>query len=137
MQRGGWVAQDYQRRKNNPYFLPGTLYQRVLAVIRDYERERSEMVDMLYSIPKKDMAEVSKSNGDCKPTERKAIILSFYKNDIDAVVLALEKLPAEYRQGVFRNIVYRERFSDIAAYRTWIRQKQKFVFEVAKNLNLI
>ena len=131
------MAQDYQRRKNNPYFLPGTLYQRVLAVIRDYERERSEMIDMLYSIPNKDMTEVSKSNGNGKPTERKAIILSFYKNDIDAVVSALEKLPIEYRQGVFKNIVYRERFSDIAAYRTWIRQKQRFVYEVAKNLNLV
>ena len=128
---------DYQRKKNNPYFLPNTLYKRVLAVIRDYDRQRSEIVDILYSLPEKDMTEVPIDNGTGRPTEKKAIKLSLYQNDVDAVVSALEKLPIEYRQGVFKNIVYRERFSDIAAYRTWIRQKQRFVYEVAKNLNLV
>lgn len=131
------MALDYQRKKNNPYFLPNTLYKRVLAVIRDYDRQRSEIVDILYSLPEKDMTEVPIDNGTGRPTEKKAIKLSLYQNDVDAVTSALEKIPEEYRNGVFRNILYGERFNDTAAYRTWIRNKQKFVFEVAKNLYLI
>lgn len=33
---------DYQRRKNNKYYLPKSVYHRTLWVIRDYERMKKK-----------------------------------------------------------------------------------------------
>ncbi len=127
---------EYQRTKNNPYYLPDTLYKRVIAVIRDYNRQRAEIIEVLYSVPDIENSEISKS-GTGKPTEKKADRLWYNQNDVEAVVNGLSSIPEEYQEGVFRNIIYNEKFNNTASYRTWIRQKQRFIYEVAKNLHLI
>ena len=127
---------DYQRKVNNPYYLPKTLYRRVLSVIRDYDRQVTEIQDVLYGTADRDGVTVA--GGRCpKPTESAAIRLAQYENDTEAVEQALAQLPEEYRKGVFRNIVYGDKFPLTAHYNTWWRWKQKFVWYVAKNLYLI
>ena len=126
---------DYQRKTNNPYHLPKTLYRRVLSVIRDYDRQRQEINNILYGTPDRDdIAVAGGLPGD--PTENRAIRLSQYQNDIEAVEKALKKIPEEYRKAVFNNIKYGERFPDTASYRTWLRWRQRFVWYVAEKLNL-
>lgn len=126
---------NYQRKKNNPYFLPNTLYHRVMSVIRDYDRQIEEVDDILFGTAHSD---VTVSGGIAgKPTEAMAIRLSKYARDIDAVEKALEKIPYEYQQGVFDNVRYGKRFPDTAHYNTWLRWKQRFIFLVAQNLNLV
>lgn len=130
------MGADYQRRKNNKYYLPKTLYRRVLSVIRDYERQKEEISDILFGTSDKDGTAVSGGVAG-KPTEDMAIRLDKYRRDTEAVEQGLFKIPEEYRKGVYRNIVYRERFPETAAYRTWLRWKQKYVWYVAKRLNLV
>ena len=127
---------DYQRKKNNPYYLPKTLYRRVLSVIRDYERQKEEINDILYGTSDRDGTVVSGGIAG-KPTENMAIRLDKYRKDTEAVEQGLFKIPEEYRKGVYRNIVYRERFPDIATYRTWLRWRQRYVWNVASRLNLV
>lgn len=127
---------DYQKKKNNPYYLPRTLYRRVLSVIRDYDRQKREINDILYGTAERDgIAVAGGKTGN--PTENAAIRLAQYENDIEAVEQALAQLPEEYRKGVFNNIRLGERFPDEAHYVTWWRWKQRFVWCVAKNLNLL
>lgn len=45
---------DYQRKLNNSWHLPRTLYRRVLAVIRDYDRQREEINNILYGTAEHD-----------------------------------------------------------------------------------
>ena len=45
---------NYQRQKNNPYKLPHNLYMRMLYLVRDYERIRSEREDILAASPAPD-----------------------------------------------------------------------------------
>lgn len=127
--------QDYQRKKNNPYFLPRTLYRRVVSVIRDYDRQIEEIDDILFGTSHSDVVVSGGIAG--KPTEEMVIRLSKYERDTSAVERALDKIPYEYQQGVFDNIRYGKRFPDTAHYNTWIRWKQRFIYLVAQNLNLV
>lgn len=136
MEEGERVGSDYQRRKNNPYYLPRTLYRRVLSVIRDYERQKKEINDILFGTAERDGVAVA-GGMPGKPTENIAIRLSQYENDVEAVESALHKIPFEYREGIFRNIVRRERFPETAHYNTWLTWRQRYIWHVAKGLNLI
>ena len=127
---------DYQRKKNNPYYLPKTLYRRVLAVIRDYDRQREEINDVLFGTADRDGIAVA-GGMPGKPTENAAVRLAQYENDTEAVEQALVHIPEEYRKAVFDNIRYGERFPDTAHRSTWFRWKRKFVWCVAKKLKLV
>jgi hypothetical protein len=126
---------DYQRKKNNPYFLPKTLYRRVMSVIRDYDRQIEEIDNIIFGTSHSDVVVSGGIAG--KPTEEMVIRLSKYERDTSAVERALDKIPQEYRQGVFDNIRYGKRFPEGAAYRTWLRWKQKFIYLTAINLELV
>lgn len=126
---------DYQRKKNNKYFLPKTLYRRVLAVIRDYDRVKGEVDNILFGTPDKDIVSFGGIPG--KPTEEAAIRLAQYENDLEAIDKALELIPQEYKKAVFRNIVYGERFPDVAHYNTWLKWRQRFIYYCAQNLKLV
>lgn len=125
---------DYQRKLKNPYRLPKTLYRRVLAVVRDYERQRKEINDILYGTNEHDGIS---SGIPSKPTESAAIRLLQYQTDVDAVEQALETVPKEYQRGVFDNICFGDKFPLNADISTWARWKAKFIYEVAKNINLV
>lgn len=125
---------DYQRQKNNQYYLPPTLYRRVLAVVRDYDRQRNEIDEILYSTPIHDSVS---SGAPSKPTESTAIRILRYQADVDAVENALEAIPAEYQSGVMDNIRYGYKFPPVAHYNTWLKWKQRFIYAVAKNLDLV
>lgn len=125
---------DYQRKLNNPYRLPRTLYRRVLAVIRDYDRQLEEVNNILYGTPEHNGV----SRGiPSKPTESAAVRMMRYTSDVDAVEKALEIIPEEYRKGVLNNIRYGDKFPFTADMSTWARWKARFVYEVGKNINLI
>ena len=125
---------DYQRQKNNPYLLPKTLYRRVLAVIRDYDRQKDEIDDILFGTGEHDSSGGGRVG---KPVEGAAIRLLQYSGDVEAVEKALDVIPEEYRRAVLDNIRYGNYFPDNAAYRTWLRYRQRFIYEVAKRLNLV
>ncbi len=129
------MASDYQCQKSNPFYLESSLYRRVLAVIRDYPRQQNEVISILYDTPEKEVS--VRSSNSARPTEGMALRLALNRNDLEAVTGALEALPEEYQDGVFKNVVYGERFPKTASYRTWLRQKQRFIYQVARNLNLI
>lgn len=127
---------DYQRKRNNPYYLPKTLYHRVIAVIRDYDRQCEEIDNVLYGTADHDGVTVA-GGMPGKPTESAALRLAQYENDTEAVEQALIQIPEEYRKEVFDNIRVGERFPNTAHRSTWFRWKRKFVWYVAENLNLV
>lgn len=127
---------DYQPKKQNQYYLPHTLYRRVLALVRDYPRLVREREDMIYESPE---GTGGGRGGVGRPTENKALRIATMDDDIRAIERALEKLPREYRQGVLDNILFGTRQADLsyAAERTWQRWKSRFLWHVAKNRHLL
>lgn len=123
---------NYQRQKNNPYKLPHNLYMRMLYLVRDYERIRSEREDILHSSPAPDGIP---HTGTGNPTEHKAIKLAMTGESCKAVEKALAAVPNEYRRGVWNNICYYSPYPTDAGEATYKRWRCRFIYEVARNLH--
>lgn len=127
---------DYQPHKNNPYWLEPTIYRRVLAVVRDYDRMVRDYNEIIHETAAGDGQPGSNTPGD--PVARKAERLDRLWKDIRAVEMALIRIPPEYRDGVLRNIKYGGWPIDVPANRkTWSKWRCRFLFFAAKNMNLL
>ena len=125
---------NYQRQKNNPYKLPHNLYMRMLYLVRDYERLKSERSDIINASPPQDGTPHS---GIGNPTESKGIKLAELRDSCTAIDDALAKVPPEYRRGVWNNICYQCPYPYDASEATYKRWRCRFIWQVAKNLHEI
>lgn len=127
---------DYQRKRGNPYILPRNLYRQVIYQIKDYDRlclEYEEIIEASRVLP--DGQPKGNLTGD--PTFAVAVKLAGISVRIEAIEKAMNEIPAEYRKGVWNNIIKEKSFPLDADRATYYRQKGKFVWNVAKKLNLI
>lgn len=125
---------NYQRQKNNPYKLPHNLYMRMLYLVRDYERIKSERVDILHSSPVHDGQPHS---GIGNPTEIKGIKLAVLNDECRAVEKALQTIPDEYRKGILDNICYGALYPYTAHRNTYSYWRSKLLYSIAQNLNML
>ena len=130
---------DYQPTKNNPYVLPGTLYKKVLHIIRDYPRMKDEYHEILHGGIGVTLSHTGSQGSGKKTssTERTAIRLSGIGSDMQAVEQALFLVPQEYRDGVMDNVVHGMRFPETAGRSTYWRWRQKFMYFVADNMRYV
>lgn len=130
---------DYQK-KHNGQRMPQSLYRKVLAIVRDYDRQVSAINDVYYGTPNSNSGG---RYGHGSPTESKAIKIIAMQKEVDAVNKALKTIPPEYRMPIFDNIRYgykREEWvmkKDLAHRSTWSRWRMEFLWNVAENLSLI
>ena len=126
---------DYNPKKGK-YILPAPVYFQVIWQIRGY---------YLY----KDMADAiideSPGMGDGMPhgspspdgVFNKAVRRMKYTAITDLIDSELEKIPSEYRQGVWNNIVYRTAFPIDAGRATYAKYKSRFIYQIAEGEGLI
>lgn len=126
---------NYQPQKENPYRLPHNVYMQCLYAVRDYDRLKHEMDDVLYASPLSDGQPRGSDTTDT--TANKAVRLEELSKRCGAIEQALVKIPAEYRRGVSENILYRCPYPRDAGEATYRRWRYKFVYCVAKNLKLV
>lgn len=125
---------DYYPKK---HILPRSVYFQSLWVIRDYYRMRDAVGDVILSVPPRDEGMPSGSGGTGSEVEAKAIKIEQIQARVSAIEAALAEIPIEYRSGVWRNIVFCERFPTDAHRGTYSRWKSKMVYLVAKKLKII
>lgn len=127
---------DYQRIKNNKYQLPNAAYHTTLWVIRDYDRMVEEADDILLESP---------SPADGMPrggriideVSEKAERRANYLKKTLAIEKAMNRIPTEYQRGVWENITKHKAFPKDASRSTYSRNKSKFIYHVAKNLEIV
>ncbi|WP_456095506.1 hypothetical protein [Peptostreptococcus sp.] len=127
---------DYQRRKNNKYYLPKSVYHRTLWVIRDYERMKEE-AESLVEISGVNTDGMPRGNEASDQVSRMVIKRCDLLKDVKVIDMALELIPEEYRAGVWNNIQYNKSYPTYAGARTFARYKAIFIHSVAKGLNYI
>lgn len=127
---------DYQRRKNNKYYLPKSVYHRTLWVIRDYERMKEE-VESLVEISGVNTDGMPRGNEASDQVSRMVIKRCDLLKDVNVIDMALELIPEEYRAGIWDNIQYNKSYPTYAGARTFARYKAIFIHSVAKGLNYI
>lgn len=144
------MSKEYARKTPKEYSLPPSLYLRVLHTVRDYPRMCETVNDILYSgggtpfteyIDKKNKlcrAVLPRVNGISKSTEDKAFKIEQNQETINAIDNALKKIPIEYRQYVFDNVVYKTAYPFNYAHRnTWSMWRMRFLYFVAEELELL
>lgn len=129
---------DYQRQKNNKYQLPTTVYHKTLWSIRDYYRVKetlNSLADTSLGIAyDRDKVQTS---GNSDVVFNAAIKYGEAKTLIDCIDKARNKMPDEYQQGVWNNILFYNSFPRDADRSTYGRVKSKFIFDVAEGLGYI
>ena len=128
---------DYQPAKNNQYRLPKTLYKRVLATVRDYDRMLLERESILLASP----APPDGLPRGCKtsdPTADKAVKLDAIDRCLHAVDQALMQVPEEYREAIMQKIITDAWPITVPVHRSTASYwKTRFLYYLAKNLNFI
>lgn len=107
---------------------------RVLYTVRDYPRIIEQINNIMYGSGKK---EGNKGNNIGKPTENKAVKLAELMTVKTAIDKAVKQIPEEYRMYIFENVAYKIPYPNIAHRNTWTNWRVRFMYYVAKNLNLI
>lgn len=127
---------DYQRKTNNPHLLPKTVYNRVLWLIRDYERMKAERNEILYS-GNREVSDMPRGSDMANTTMDKALKLEQLDREMQAVEQALLLVDGDMRTGIMNNICYQVPYPYYPSESTWLRRKRKFIHDVAKNLKFV
>lgn len=134
---------DYQRKSK--YILPPDVYKQTLETIRGYSRMKEALQDILdeSSFPSDGMP---KSTLSSDPVHAKAARRETMQRRVDAIEAAFAIIPAEYREGIWRNIgqydpktgyLKRAPFPIDADRSTYGRWKSKVVYMVAVRLKIV
>lgn len=129
------MSKDYQRKKTK-YLLPAPVYFKTVWEIRDYHRMK-EMAQAILeeSAPPAD----GMPHGSPSPDGvfNKASRRMYYTMILDIIDDELAKIPKEYRQGVWNNILYKMAFPTDADRSTYARYKSRMIYNVAQRQGLI
>jgi len=115
----------------------------VLYTIRDYDRLKQSKSELNLSSGSNLSYKKVDSNHIGNPTEYEAITLYQIDEDIKAIDFALKRIPEEYAAPIFDNIRYGPRCpnwvqnKNYAHKNTWSSYRARFIYNVAKNLNLL
>jgi hypothetical protein len=127
---------EYQRKKNNKYVLPASVYNQTIWLIRDYQRMKDEAESLLTQ-----SAAVNDGMPHGSPSPNgvvnRVIQRDKYLEKCKAIEEAFASIPPEYRQGVSDSILYRTRYPDNADRSTYARHKSRVIYLVAFKLGMI
>ena len=121
---------DYQRIKQTKYILGQTVYNKTLWRIRDYNRIK-DVLDNLIQQSHEESELTSKTNKVSDPILNSALRREKYLEELKIIDRCLDRIPEEYRKGVWNNIMYREPYPLYADRTTYGRWKSKFIYDVA------
>ena len=128
---------NYQRTKSNPYLLPHNVYMICLYLVRDYERIKSEMDDILHTYPSSQPDGLPHGTDITDTTAKRAIKLEELSKKCEIIEQAIIIVPCEYRKGILKNINYNYPYPITAHRNTYGYWKSKFLYQIAYNSNLI
>ncbi len=135
------MSREWQQTRFAEYVMPDAVYYQTIWAVRDLERMENRLKEINTS-PGENFgmgSVVSDGNHEfynIKPTEDEAIERINLEHRVDAIERALSMVPKSYRQIVMDNIVLRTKVSEYRS-KIWKIWKQRFLFNVAKNLSLI
>ena len=126
---------DYQPKKSK-YILPKPVWHRTLWLIRDHDRLQSE-ADQLVTITSRPSDTPGGRRGThSDPVANAAIKRERFLKDVEVIDKTLERIPKEYRAGVWQWIQGGTYPLD-ADRVTYSRWKSKYIYDVAAEMGYI
>ena len=122
--------------------MPDAVYYQSIWAVRDLVRMEDELRDLEHDIDTGAIQSTSVvSEGEnnynvSRPTEFKAIQKAQLKKRVEAIHDALDTVPLAYRQFILDNIIKQKAYKCFPN-KLWRIWKQKFLFNVARNLEIM
>lgn len=116
--KGGKMAREWQQKRQREYIMPDEVYYQTLWAVRDLGRMENQLLLM-------------EEEGKYGTIENLSL-----QSRVNSIKQALQDVPDIYREPILRNIKLRytgSEFPDMM-YKIW---KQRFLYNVAKNLSII
>ncbi len=133
---------EWQQTKFKDLVMPDTVYYQSIWAVRDLYRMEEELEILKQDISSGDVNTTSVVNdvkGDydkAKPTEEMVMQKSALERRIKAINDAINSVPLAYRQFILDNIILQKSYKCFPN-KFWRIWKQRFLFNVARNLLLI
>ena len=128
---------DYQPQKNNPYWIPHEQYMQTLYFIRSYYKMKEQHDDLIEQGKSlSDLDGMPHGTGVSDETAQKAIAAERLFNKIAIIDQAKRLIPDKYREAVWRNVMYREKYATIESERQVRKYKGLFVRTVAEKAEI-
>ena len=135
------MSREWQQTRFKEFVMPDAVYYQSIWAVRDLERMQGRIAEL------RDEVEHGSFGGSVvndrrpdyatvRPTEKKAIEKAVLEARVKAINSAMEMVPERYRPYVVANVIMKKSGKDFPnkLWRVW---KQRFLFNVAKNLSLI
>ncbi|MGN0709203.1 MAG: hypothetical protein ACI4LM_03045 [Anaerovoracaceae bacterium] len=136
------MTREWQQTRFKEFVMPDAVYYQTLWAVRDMRRMEREL-DMVNSdiasggLKGRSVVMEGGENYDRRrPTEGQAVKKALLESRVNAINSALETVPEYYRPFIMDNIILKNPGTEYPnkMWRVW---KQRFLFNVAKNLSLM
>ena len=133
---------EWQQTKFKNLVMPDAVYYQSLWAVRDLYRMKEKLTEIEFDIKTGAVPSTSVVSDDrkeysiSKPTEYLAVQKSSLERRIEAIEEALDTVPLSYRQFILDNIINQKSYKCFPN-KLWRIWKQRFLFNVAKNLSLM
>jgi hypothetical protein len=133
------MSREWQQTKMTEYVMPDAVYYQSLWAVRDYQRMEKRIHELHRDLDKGGssvIGERGKGYNASSGVEKKALELTLLEDRVDGIKRAISCVPQEYRAFILSNIILK---NSGAAFpdKVWRSWKQKFLYEVARNLSMM
>lgn len=135
------MSREYQQTRCKAFVMPDAVYYQSIWAVRDLSRMEAKLSALkrnrdVYAGGGGVARDGQVNYDDIRPTERYAVESAILENRIEAIRTALNLVPEGYRQFILSNITRKENTGGFPT-KLWRIWKQRFLFNVAKNLALM
>lgn len=133
------MTREWQQTKYTEYIMPEAVYYQSIWAVRDLERMElrlRELKRMTVLSGKSIVWDTRCKNPLYHPVEDCVFERIILEERVQGIRNALELVPEEHRIFILDNIVFKAPSKDYP-YKTWGYWKQRFLYNVAKNLSIM
>lgn len=133
------MSREWQQMKYQAYVLPHAVYYQSIWAVRDLERMENRLKELNTESNRGGASIVSDSASNFvlrRPTEELALEKAVLEERINGIRAALDTVPEFYRSFILSNIILKNSGKAFPS-KLWKYWKQRFIYTVAKNLQMI
>lgn len=132
------IKKEYTLKSSRYYMGSDELYRETIYFIRQYPEYIQILRTTDPAVPGStgDQTGGGRENRISRPTEMQAINRAELQYRVSIINKAIQAVPQAYREGVWRHVIYQEKYTEDEVYwyaniNTWKLWTQRFVYEVA------
>lgn len=133
------MSREWQQTKFQEYVMPDTVYYQCLWAVRDLERMEERLKELKREEKACSSSLICERRGNSllrRPTENRALERAILEERIAGIKDALSIVPESFRPFILSNIILKTAVKGPHS-KLWRIWKQRFLYEVAKNLSIM